>query len=530
MFPTHGKFRHSPPPPPTTLYPTYRPRSRRQLLQYRRIRALLALLLISLFYYLYTHRTTTPLPQPHNPLNPLETPQIPSHHNHIVLVIKSGSAVLHNRLPIHLLTTLTVVPHYLLFSDIPTTLGTVPVHDALAPIPRTIKDNHPDFSFWRGLQALYKPIYGNLEVSEVGWEDDQGWKLDKYKNIPILQQAIKYQTPNDHKHANDRVGKDGQWKWAAGDIRWFVFIDDDTHIFFPGLARYLNVLDHTQPLYLGNEAFINSDAFGHGGSGYVLSAGAITQLFERVKNPFDASSWEENLAEASCCGDHVLSQFLFQQGNITLLPQQPKFQKDRWWEIGLNRDNWCEEVFTLHHSSPAEIQRLWEFQDKMETRFGSEYYDFKQASRRRQHMGNQDYILFCDLYEEIIEDALADLPRPAFHWDNLSNDGCVASSDFRVPDGISDKEFYPPCKEKYAQLTSTEKLATRSADGCKDLCAKDKECLQWRYLPGRCDWSRSIKVGRKITLKETKGWKKDIVSSWNTDRVQEMRLTMQCET
>lgn len=75
--------------------------------------------------------------------------------------------------------------------------------------------------------------------------------------------------------------------------KWYVMQDDDTFILRPSLYRFLEHLDPSKELYLGNAVGDYKGRFAHGGSSFILSNGAMTKLLsdnpELVSHAYVAS-------------------------------------------------------------------------------------------------------------------------------------------------------------------------------------------------------------------------------------------------
>lgn len=72
--------------------------------------------------------------------------------NDTVVILKTGSTELQDRMPIHMQTTLRCYPNLVLFSDHQEDFGAYHIHDALDSVSIGIKESHPDFELWRQLQ------------------------------------------------------------------------------------------------------------------------------------------------------------------------------------------------------------------------------------------------------------------------------------------------------------------------------------------------------------------------------------------
>jgi hypothetical protein len=247
------------------------------------------------------------------------------------LIIKTGATELFDKLPVHFVTTLTHVPHYTIFSDIDQKLGDYVIHDSLIDYNKTTKENNPDFKLYLALQTD-KPL--RQDPKRLKYKG--GWELDKYKNIYTLSKTFK----------------------ERPDAKWYLFIDADTYVMWPNLLRWLRGKDYTKPLYFGSPAMFKDITFGHGGTGYLVSNGAMQHVVGN--NPNVAKSYEDEAAN-SCCGDHVLAKLMLDHG-IELTRADPSFNGEPQYTVKFDDDKWCKPAITFHHMYPSDIEHMWEFE------------------------------------------------------------------------------------------------------------------------------------------------------------------------
>lgn len=183
-----------------------------------------------------------------------------------LIVFRTGSTELEDRLGIHLSTSLRCFPNYLIFSDYEEHYNGEHILDALADVTPEILANNPDFELYRRLQQGGR---ASLDPSELagspdgfavvtGKTDNPGWKLDKWKFLPMVNRTY-YERP---------------------DIKWYVFIEADTFVLWSMLQQYLATLDHTKPVYTGSQTYIGDDLFAHGGSGFAVSEPAMRKVVD----------------------------------------------------------------------------------------------------------------------------------------------------------------------------------------------------------------------------------------------------------
>ncbi|KAF8475860.1 hypothetical protein BDZ91DRAFT_788522 [Kalaharituber pfeilii] len=425
----------------------------------------------------------------------------------VVLVIKTGSQVIWQRLPIHLITTTTRTPNFLVFSDLAERFGNVPVHDCLKNVKPALKEDHKQFEIYRKARVI-KPFPGftnldaipstrpyNLDIAKM--KLDGGWDLDKYKNVPILYQAYR----------------------AVPGKRWYIFIDADSFVFVGNLVRYLDATyNPSKPLYIGSQTLLGNEIFAHGGTGYILS-GAAAKLAV-VDHPELEHAFEE-YAINHCCGDHVLSRVMDKVG-VGLTYERGRLQGEPWYGIRWDDRTWCSEILSFHHVGQGDVQELWEFERLMEQKLAKD-------------KKNGGYILYSDLYHRFARPFLTSL-EPA--WDNLSNDKWLEVPGY--PSGFSKEN--PPRESDidkiedennrnkwrdYLRFSNTEKAAIDDRDKCAQACKEREKCLQWKWVKGKCVLNDSVIFGFKDP--NPKGESEAWWSGWLLDRIDEVRGRMKCE-
>jgi hypothetical protein len=197
-------------------------------------------------------------------------PQLPGYDlpgmNDTLVIFRTGSTELENRLTIHLTTSLRLFPNHLIFSDFEENYHGEQILDALADVSVDILENNPDFELYRRLRkggrAALDPseLAGSLDkfASKSGNVENPGWKLDKWKFLPMVNRTL-HERPN---------------------MKWYVFVEADSFLFGSRLQQYLATLDATKPIYAGKQMFIANDLFAHGGSGFVVSQPALRTVVD----------------------------------------------------------------------------------------------------------------------------------------------------------------------------------------------------------------------------------------------------------
>ena len=157
-----------------------------------------------------------------------------------LVVMKTGAAELEAKLPTHFNTTFRCYPNYLVFSDYGEVFEDHVIIDALADVSPTIQKSNPDFALWRRLQKHGRSALTAEELSGPdadpsdvdGRLDSAGWKLDKWKFLPMLKRSLT----------------------LYPDMEWFVFVEPDTHIFWSSTLAYLQTLNPDKPQYVSPDA------------------------------------------------------------------------------------------------------------------------------------------------------------------------------------------------------------------------------------------------------------------------------------
>lgn len=160
----------------------------------RRFRTLLAAacmasLVIALFHSVGKDKTTLDYPSMYGAPR---SSSLPCHDlpgaSGAVVILRTGSTELQDKLPVHLSTTLRCYPTHLIFSDYGETYHGETVVDAFSSVSKQILDDHPDFELYRRLRSLGRSALSASELSGAGSEATQwhgkaeypGWKLDKW--------------------------------------------------------------------------------------------------------------------------------------------------------------------------------------------------------------------------------------------------------------------------------------------------------------------------------------------------------------
>ncbi|KAJ8124315.1 hypothetical protein O1611_g9326 [Lasiodiplodia mahajangana] len=111
----------------------------------------------------------------------------------IFLVIRTGATEAQEKLPVHFKTILTCVPDFIIYSDMDEIVDGHQIHDVLNEVNETMKKMAPEFELYdrlrtRGREGLdYETTFGS---GPSGALDNPGWKLDKWKFLPMVDRAL----------------------------------------------------------------------------------------------------------------------------------------------------------------------------------------------------------------------------------------------------------------------------------------------------------------------------------------------------
>ncbi|PYH93408.1 hypothetical protein BO71DRAFT_484596 [Aspergillus ellipticus CBS 707.79] len=315
--------------------------------------------------------------------DPSECPDLPGMED-VLVVMKTGVTESLDKVPIHFKTTLRCVPNYIIFSDFEEEIEGVKIHDALRTMDSVVKDTVADFDLYnrlreQGRAGLDNSDFADEANSNIGKPNNPGWKLDKWKFLPMVQQAL--------------LHKD--------NAKWYVFMEADTYISWPTLLQWLAHFDPREPHYIGTETQIADVIFAHGGSGFVVSNPAM----QLATNEYATRTIELNeYTDWHWAGDCVLGKVLADAG-VPLHYSWPILQNSNVGELdefakGFYRKPWCFPAVGFHHLSKREIQDLHAFE-----------------KRRRQETDNP-VLLHRDVFKELIYPELSNVRDS---WDNLSD-------------------------------------------------------------------------------------------------------------
>lgn len=301
----------------------------------------------------------------------------------IMVIVKTGATEALEKIPVQLRTGLQCVPHFAVFSDYEETINGVRTYDVLRNVTDATIEKEPEFQYYKQLQkggreGLTDQDWGDHANGPFGKVNNPGWKLDKWKFIPMVDGALE----------------------VKPDAKWYLFIEADTYVVWPNLVNWLQRFDATQPFYLGSPMQIGEMVFGHGGGGIILSNPAMAHLHDhRAQSPESLDA----MTTTEWAGDCVLARALAEI-QIPLTWTWPMMQIRRPWEIdhfseGYGRQPWCYPVISYHHMSPRDIEEMWRF------------------DRAWFSSGKNSLLLHADVYRELIHERGVTVRQD---WDNMS--------------------------------------------------------------------------------------------------------------
>ncbi|KKK25605.1 hypothetical protein AOCH_003880, partial [Aspergillus ochraceoroseus] len=247
-----------------------------------------------------------------------------------------------------ILTTFRCVPHYIIYSDFEEEIDGVLIHDALRNVDSQVKATVPDFQIYNRLQksgraGLESADFADEANSAIGKPNNPGWKLDKWKFLPMAREAYLHRP----------------------QAKWFVFMEADTYFSWPTLLTWLARFDASKPWYIGTETQIADVIFAHGGSGFIISNPAM----KLVADEYEEHAIELNeYTDAHWAGDCVLGKVLSTVG-VPLQYSWPILQNSNIGELdefttAFYRRPWCYPAVAFHHLSPSDIQYLNDFEHR----------------------------------------------------------------------------------------------------------------------------------------------------------------------
>ncbi|KAJ3016281.1 hypothetical protein HKX48_004128 [Thoreauomyces humboldtii] len=330
------------------------------------------------------------------------------------VALKSGVDVVHERATAQLRTFLKPIRNLIIVGDGEATVEGRKMIDVVKTAVYGPKDQDPLFLAGKAKKAAPKAAEKDAITVD---ESSEGWKADGHKNLPGLQEL---------------------WE-RFPDASWFVMVDDDSYVFFDNLLGRLNMYDPDGRHYFGAKTqFVGCDGvtswgagpfFAHGGSGIVLSRGAMRELMDDI----DACTvryrtcWAGDIRTALCLRDQGI--LLHSPTGFYSTPPNSNF----WFP-----HDPCERPLTFHHLLAKQVNALYATERAIADRTA----------------GSTGAVTFGDVF---------------WNWhpeSELQTDFDRKGSDF-ASGGVS------------------------SADDCKLECGDRKNCLAFVYDGTKC-WLKSV--------------------------------------
>jgi len=354
--------------------------------------------------------------------------------NDTLVIMRTGSTEMKDRLPIHFSTTLKCYPHYMIFSDYEEDYRGEHIIDALESTSPDILANHKDFELYRrlkqnGRQALSEEELSGHKIEPVlasGKPENPGWKLDKWKFVPMANRTY-------HEYP---------------DMKWYVFVEADTYVLWASLLRYLAALDPTKPHYTGSQVFDGVANFAHGGSAFIVSQPSMRQLAEYYsKHKIDI----EALTDAHFAGDAVLGR-TFSDSGTPFTGSWPIMQGEDPGMVPYDKADgervWCYPAVSYHHLVPEAIEDIWHFE--------------QQWIAISQQITANSFLRHKDVFKQYIEPKISTVQED---WNNDAD--------------------------------TDEGHLVGGLESCKAKCEGNSECVQYSldHSTGHCKTSRTLRLG-----------------------------------
>ena len=270
----------------------------------------------------------------------------------VFVVMRTGASEIARALPVQLNTTLSQVPDFAIFSDMEQEFHGQHVIDVLADVSDEVKRSNKDFDYYMKLKEHGLGSFTEAEMAKwpgqeggrKGNKANPGWKLDKWKFLPMAAKAFEMRPK----------------------ARWFVFIEADTYVLWPNLARWLATFDASRRHYIGRKLSLGETKFAYGGNGIAISAPAMREITElRARNLEEY----DNLTAKKWAGDAILGT-LMQDAGIKLKGERAMLSGNAPsaidYAVQEKKGRLCSfSPVSFHHITPAEISITWATEQKL---------------------------------------------------------------------------------------------------------------------------------------------------------------------
>ncbi|EGP88294.1 putative galactosyltransferase [Zymoseptoria tritici IPO323] len=401
---------------------------------------------------------------------PVELPQNPPCQllpgaEDILVVMRTGATEIKDKLPAHIETTFKCFKNLVIFSDYNETFLGYPVHDVLSNVNPEIKDTNQDFEIYRHIREVGREGLNESELSgavsaesgPVGKNDNAGWRLDKWKFLPMANETL-------HMYP---------------DFKWYVFVEPDTYLVWSSLLQWLPTLDSGKASYFGSEVMIGDDMFGHGGSSFVISKPALEKAAESYNK--ETQRWNDILA-GHWAGDAVLGKLLDEAGaRVTAtfpMIQGGNFYDQMDWDGGNDHNGklWCRPALSYHHFTPDEVREFWKFEQTFIQHALIEASE-KESTLTAWREPPMAVLHHRDVFKLFVQPAIAEARKD---WNNTAE-----------------------------QLVSED----TSVENCRNACLAKDDCKQYAVGPAGCSIGNKVRIGSAQTGTEA-WWLTERIQEW----------------
>ncbi|KAJ5687675.1 hypothetical protein N7536_010294 [Penicillium majusculum] len=372
----------------------------------------------------------------------------------IQIILKTSATEDPKRVDTHMASVTRCISNLLVISDKETELHGHRVLDILADLPPSSRNQTPEFKAYEALQRGESNVDGSA-----------GWKLDRFKFLPMVERAKK----------------------VNPGAEWYVFLETDTYFVWDNLFRMLEQFDPLFPLYMGSPAPGRDigdgkvNWFAYGGSGFVLSRAAVDTLVAREVGEYgqfigqSLSEQYMQVVKDDCCGDSVLGFALYEKG-IELSGMWPMFNAHPLDSIPFGDDHhWCQPAISMHKSQLGDMTGLADWEDERD---------------------RTKPLLYADLVDYPRLGQLSERKG----WDNGAWGGIIEQ-----PDTLPQHE---------------------SLEACRQACHDRDWCMSYTYdTAGVCVFVRSLRLGAKSKLEIAE----QFTAGWDNDKIQNWRVKNTCE-
>ncbi|KAF9874386.1 hypothetical protein CkaCkLH20_07949 [Colletotrichum karsti] len=386
--------------------------------------------------------------------------------SNILVIMKTGATESFDKVPTQLMTMLKCLPEFFIFSDLDQTIANYHVRDSLDSVLPDAMDGNKDFDLYRRQKACQADQQSCNKLAE---SKDEGWNLDKYKNVHIAEKTY-----------NMRPNYD-----------WYVYIDADTYVLWPTLVQWLKKLDPKNKHYLGSVTMIRNFVFGHGGSGYIISQAAHHDMIAGKHNV--GNQWDVR-ASKECCGDYIFALAMKENADVNVHNVWPTINGEKPFTLPYGPTHWCHPIVTMHHMNAEEISSFWEYEHKR--------YSDKSLPNPPPVTRIKD--IYFEFFAPKMQPERAD-------WDNAADDR------FYLDESANKHQDWQLNRAKLDDLSPEEKDAHKSFAQCRKACEVDDACFSFQHRDGVCGFSWAWKLGHPV--KKESQEEKRLMSGWDVRKI-----------